>query len=49
MAKDIKTKEKVIEKKTKGSVGKAADRAKISTRRMHGKYQISKKESINKC
>lgn len=29
MAKDIKTKEKVIEKKTKGSVGKAADRAKI--------------------
>lgn len=29
MPKDIKTKEKVIEKKTKDSVGKAADRAKI--------------------
>ncbi len=30
MAKDIKTKEKIIEKKSKGSVGNAADRAKIS-------------------
>ena len=29
MPKDIKTKEKVIEKKTKGSVGKAVDRAKV--------------------
>lgn len=29
MAKDVKPKEKIIERKYKGSVGKAADRAKI--------------------